>query len=137
MEAAPLPVRSGSGRVCLARQRTGSQDRFLFHKTTRRALYDHCLAEAQAQGFDDVIFLNERGEVTEGAISNLFVEKAGRLYTPPLECGLLPGVYRRRVLAADPRAEERVLRLEDLQTADALYLCNAVRGMRKVRLVTG
>ena len=136
VEAAPLETRAGSGRVCLSPQRTSSQDRFLFHKTTRRALHQRGLAEARAQGFDEVIFLNERGEVTEGAISNLFVEMAGRLYTPPVECGLLPGIYRRHLLATDPRAEERVLRLEDVRSADALYLCNAVRGIRKVQLVT-
>ncbi len=136
IESVPLVLRPGPGRILISPHRTSSQDRFLFHKTTRRALYDRSLAEAQAQGFDDVIFLNERGELTEGAISNLFVESGGRLYTPPLECGLLPGVYRRHVLATDPRAEERVLRLEDLRAADVVYICNAVRGMRKVRLVT-
>lgn len=136
VESAPLEPGPGSGRILLSPHRTSSRDRFLFHKTTHRALYDHGFAEAQGQGLDDAIFLNERGEVTEGAISNLFVEMGCRLYTPPVECGLLPGVYRRHVLATDPRAEERVLRLEDLRSADALYICNAVRGMRKVQLVT-
>ncbi len=136
VETAPLERGPESGRVLLSPHRTCSGDRFLFHKTTRRAPYDDALAEARKQGFDDVIFLNERGEVTEGAISNLFVEKAGSLYTPPVDCGLLPGVYRRHVLATDPRAEERVLLLADLTSADALYICNAVRGMRRVRLVT-
>ncbi len=134
VESAALEARPGAGRVWLSPHRTCSHDRLLFHKTTRRALYDCSLLEAQAQGCEDAIFLNERGEVTEGAISNLFVQIGGRLYTPPMECGLLPGVYRRHLLAIDPRAEERVLRLEDLKSADAIYICNAVRGMRRVQL---
>ena len=63
-----------------------------------------------------MLFLNLRGEVTEGAISNVFVEKDGRWFTPPVECGLLPGVYRRHLLETRPEIEERVLSLEDLRT---------------------
>jgi para-aminobenzoate synthetase/4-amino-4-deoxychorismate lyase len=136
IESAPLEPWAGRGRVLLSKRATCSQDRFLFHKTTRRELYDSELARAQQQGFDDVIFVNERSEVTEGSISNVFAEIGGRLCTPPVKCGLLPGVYRGYLLRTDPRAEERVLRLEDLRRADALYISNAVRGLRKVHLVT-
>jgi len=79
-----------------------------------------------------VLFLNQRGEVTEGAISNIFVEKGGRWFTPPVECGLLAGVYRRHLLETRPGVEERVLYLEDLRQADTIYLANAVRGLRRV-----
>ena len=82
-------------------------------------------------GFDDVLFLNQRDEITEGAISNIFVRIEGRLYTPPLACGVLPGVFRRHLLEAVPRAEERILTLADLRAAGELYLCNSVRGLRK------
>ena len=78
--------------------------------------------------------MNERGELTEGAISNLFIEKAGKLLTPPVECGLLPGVYRRHLLETRANTEEHVLHPEDLQQADAVYLCNAVRGLRRVEI---
>ncbi len=82
-----------------------------------------------------MLFLNERGEVTEGAISNIFIEKAGRWITPPISCGVLPGVYRRHLLESQRDVEEQVLTLEDLKTADAVYLTNAVRGCVGSRLI--
>lgn len=123
-----------SDTIMLSPVTTSSADRFLFHKTTRRELYDRMYTEARDQGFEDAIFLNERDEVTEGAVSNIFVARQGELWTPPLQCGVLPGVYRRHILESDPRARERVLRLEDLRAADAIYICNAVKGLRKVHL---
>jgi para-aminobenzoate synthetase/4-amino-4-deoxychorismate lyase len=106
----------------------------LFHKTTHRPVYAAAWQAATRAGFDDVLFLNRRGEVTEGAISNLFVEKDGRLFTPPVECGLLAGVYRRHILETRTDVEERVLYAEDLRIADAVYLANAVRGLRRVAI---
>jgi para-aminobenzoate synthetase/4-amino-4-deoxychorismate lyase len=121
-------------RVCISRQRTDSRDPMLFHKTTHRPLYAAAFKEAVDAGFDDLLFMNEHGEVTEGAISNIFVEKGGRWLTPPVGCGLLAGVYRRHLLETLANAEERVLRPEDLHQADAVYLCNAVRGLRKAEI---
>jgi para-aminobenzoate synthetase/4-amino-4-deoxychorismate lyase len=106
----------------------------LFHKTTYRPVYGDAFKAAIEAGFDDVLFLNSRGEVTEGAISNIFVEKNGRWLTPPVECGLLPGVYRRYLLDTKPGIEERVIHIEDLRQADAIYLTNAVRGLRRVAI---
>lgn len=120
-------------RVRIADDRTRSSDVFLRHKTTHRELYDRRLAEARDAGYDEVLFLNERGELTEGAISNLFLERDGRLLTPPLAAGVLPGVYRRHILQTNPLAEERILTPADLESADAIYLCNSVRGMRRVQ----
>jgi para-aminobenzoate synthetase/4-amino-4-deoxychorismate lyase len=118
-------------RVTLAAERSLSSDVFLRHKTTHRPLYDRLFAAAQQAGFDEVLFLNEHDELTEGAISNLFVRIEGRLCTPPLASGVLPGVFRRHLLEAVPRAEERILTLADLRAADEIYLCNSVRGLRK------
>jgi para-aminobenzoate synthetase/4-amino-4-deoxychorismate lyase len=73
--------------------------------------------------------------VTEGAISNVFVEKDGQWFTPPVDCGLLPGIYRRHLLETKPAAAERRLHLEDLASADEVYICNAVRGCRTVTVV--
>jgi para-aminobenzoate synthetase / 4-amino-4-deoxychorismate lyase len=117
-------------RVSIARERTDPRDPMLFHKTTHRPLYARALAEANQAGMDDVLFLNIRGEITEGAIHNVFVERDGRWFTPPIECGVLPGVYRRHILETRPNVEERVLHLEDLAEADAIYLSNAVRCLR-------
>ena len=120
------------GRVRIAIERTDPGDRMLFHKTTQRELYARAFERAQREGLDDVLFFNVRGELTEGAISNLFIEKDGKLLTPPVECGLLPGVYRRHLLETRADVEERVLCEDDLRDADAVYLANAVRGLRRV-----
>jgi para-aminobenzoate synthetase/4-amino-4-deoxychorismate lyase len=131
----PLPPVPASGkahptRACIASLRTDPLDPMYFHKTTHRPVYAEAFQAATHAGFDEVLFLNTRGEVTEGAISNIFVEKEGRWFTPPVECGLLPGVYRRHTIETKPGIEERILHLEDLQQADAIYLANAVRGLR-------
>jgi len=128
------PIHASSAQplhVGIAAQRTDSRDPMYFHKTTHRPLYTEALQAAIAAGYDDVLFLNRRGEVTEGAIHNVFIETGGRLITPPVDCGLLPGVHRRHILATHPNAEERVLSLDDLRSADAIYLSNAVRGLRR------
>lgn len=117
-------------RVRIASQRTDPHDPMLFHKTTHRPLYAEALKAATQAGFDDVLFLNLRGEVTEGAIHNIFIQKDGRWFTPRVECGLLAGVHRRHLLQAQPGVEERVLYIGDLRQADAVYLSNAVRGLR-------
>jgi len=122
------------GCVRIAEQRTDPADRMLYHKTTHRPIYARAFEQAARDGFDDALFLNLRGELTEGAISNVFIEKDGRWFTPPVECGLLPGVYRRHLLETRSEIEERVLFLEDLRHADAIYLANAVRGLRRVEI---
>jgi len=121
-------------RVRLSERCTDPEDPMLFHKTTHRPLYSEEWAAARAAGFDDVLFLNRMGEVTESAIGNVFLVKAGRWFTPPVECGLLAGVERRRLLESRPEIEERVVTLADLRAVDALYLTNAVRGMRRMEI---
>jgi para-aminobenzoate synthetase/4-amino-4-deoxychorismate lyase len=123
-----------AGRVRLSCERTSSADVFLRHKTTHRSLYDREYAQARADGFDDVLFINERDEMTEGGINNIFIQQGERLSTPPLGSGVLPGVFRRHVLETSPTAEERTFSLPDLMAADAIFLCNSVRGLRKVTL---
>jgi para-aminobenzoate synthetase/4-amino-4-deoxychorismate lyase len=132
-----VPANLESGkllRVRVSARRTDPADPMLFHKTTHRPLYSEEWRAARAAGFDDVLFLNLRGEVTESAIGNVFLVKAGRWFTPPVECGLLAGVERRWLLDTRPEIEERVITLEDLRTADALYLTNAVRGVRRMEI---
>jgi para-aminobenzoate synthetase/4-amino-4-deoxychorismate lyase len=121
-------------RVSIASERIDPDDRLLFHKTTNRKIYESAFAEAVSAGFNDILFLNTRGELTEGAISNVLIEKDGRWYTPPVACGLLPGVYRRYLLETRADLEEKILTLDDVRNADAVYICNAVRGLRRVDL---
>jgi para-aminobenzoate synthetase/4-amino-4-deoxychorismate lyase len=136
IESEVLCVNAGARpvRVRMARERTDPRDRMLFHKTTHRPVYAAAFQAAIQAGFDDVLFLNLRGELTEGAISNVFVEKDGRWLTPPVECGLLAGVFRRHILQSRPNVEERVLYPQDLRPASAVYLANAVRGLRRVAI---
>jgi para-aminobenzoate synthetase/4-amino-4-deoxychorismate lyase len=117
-------------RVRIATERTDPSDRMYFHKTTHRPVYTQALRAANQAGFDDVLFVNHRDEISEGAIHNIFVEKNGRLSTPPIECGLLAGVYRRHLLETRTNVEEKILHIEDLREADSVYLSNAVRGLR-------
>ena len=134
MAITTTPYRSGrlTGYVAISSERTSSDDVFLRHKTTCRDRYERLYADARADGFDEILFLNEREEVTEGAISNIFILRGGKLLTPPLSSGVLPGVFRRHLLGTDTATEERVLSLQDLESADAVFVCNAVRGMRQV-----
>ena len=125
---------AGPARVALSSVRMNSRDRFLFHKTTRRRVYDEMYRVAVGKGFVDILFLNENGHVTEGAISNVFIRKGKALITPPVACGLLNGVYRQHLLETHPRAREGVVSLDDLRDADGIYICNAIRGLREVTL---
>ncbi len=102
------------------------------HKTTDRHIYDEALAHLPS-GFFDYVFLNERGEVAEGARSTVFVEREGRLLTPPVHSGALPGVLRASLLAQG-RAQESILYPEDL--AAGFYLGNALRGLVAVQIKT-
>jgi para-aminobenzoate synthetase/4-amino-4-deoxychorismate lyase len=121
-----LPV-----RLCLATQRTDSSKTALYHKTTKRALYDLYYSAACEKGYDEVLFLNERGELTEGAISNLFISKNRHFYTPPVSSGLLNGIFRQYFLATRSFASEKLITLQELLYADTIYIANSVRGLRQ------
>jgi len=108
--------------VALATEPIDSSDRFLFHKTTRR------------RGVDDVIFWNERGEVTESSIANIVVPIDGELVTPPIECGLLPGVFRNHLLA-EGTIKECVITIDEFQNAKEFFLINSVR--KWIRVIRG
>jgi para-aminobenzoate synthetase / 4-amino-4-deoxychorismate lyase len=118
--------------AALAEQRIDSRDLLRRHKTTVRPLYDAALASLPADSpVIDLVFLNERGEVAEGARSNVFVERDGILLTPPVDSGALPGVLRADLLARG-QAREAVLLPADL--ADGFWLGNALRGLVRVTL---
>jgi para-aminobenzoate synthetase/4-amino-4-deoxychorismate lyase len=122
-------------RLLLAETPTGTGDIFLRHKTTVRAAYDQAWKAAEAAGGFDTLFFNQHGELTEGGRSNVFVKLQGHWYTPPLACGLLPGVMR-AVLLDDPAwdASERRLTLDDLRQAEQIVVCNALRGALRAYL---
>jgi len=104
--------------------------------TTERKFYQSELAKyRKLTNCFDVIFLNEKKEVTEGSFTNIFIKKDGLYYTPPIECGLLPGIYRDYLLDDENfKTIEKKLMVSDLKSADEVYLCNSVRGLQRVNI---
>ena len=132
VEAAPLAPAPAEWRLGIADERLDPDDPWLRIKTTERRRYDRARASLPA-AFDEWLFLNRRGEVCEGTLTNVFLRAGGALLTPPVACGLLPGVLR-GVLLADGRAREAVLRPEDLAEGE-LLVGNALRGLAPARIV--
>ncbi|MFJ2993213.1 chorismate-binding protein [Pandoraea sp. NPDC087047] len=132
----PLPDTHVAVWLADAASATRADDLFLRHKTTVRARYDAAWKAAEAQGAFDVLFFNERGELTEGGRSTVFVKRDGIWMTPALSCGVLPGVMR-SVILDDPAwaAVEAVITRDDLLSAQAVVVCNALRGALPASLV--
>jgi para-aminobenzoate synthetase / 4-amino-4-deoxychorismate lyase len=133
VEGGRAALRADPPTVAWAAGAVNSADPFLVHKTTRRAAYDQALKAATAAGHWDLLFVNERGEVTEGARSTLFIQKDGHWLTPPVSCGVLTGVFRRHFMTGT-HVGVRPLTRADLAGADRVCLANAVWGMVDVRL---
>jgi para-aminobenzoate synthetase/4-amino-4-deoxychorismate lyase len=132
VEHASLSPERRVWRVALAREPVDPREVFLYHKTTHRQVYEQ--ARAAHPDCDDVILWNTRGEITESTLANVVVRVDRRYYTPPVECGLLAGVYRGRLLQRG-LLRERVLTIDDLRRAEAVYLINSVRGWIRVEVV--
>jgi Branched-chain amino acid aminotransferase/4-amino-4-deoxychorismate lyase len=122
-----------SPAIAISRYKTKSDDPFLYHKSTHRELYDKEFKRYSAKGYFDIIFCNEKNEITEGAITNIFVQIKDRYYTPPLGCGLLNGIQR-QVIIKKLKAQEKILYRKDLKKADKIILTNSVRGVAEVIL---
>jgi para-aminobenzoate synthetase/4-amino-4-deoxychorismate lyase len=132
-EAAPLLAPSADPpRVRLASAPMPPVDDFIRYKTTRREAYAPFAPEA---GCFDTLLHNAAGELTEFTIGNLALKLDGRWWTPPLSCGMLPGVMRASLLDQGTLAE-RVLHLRDLEHAEGLALVNSVRGWIDVTLTS-
>ena len=112
--------------IRLASSLSHSNNPFLYHKTSYRAIYKDALK--RAPGYDDILFWNERGEITESSIANVALEIKGTLFTPPITAGLLPGVYRQFMLEQKKLKVAR-LTCEQARTCSRILLLNSVRGM--------
>lgn len=133
LNSSPLPPPAPLWHVGIATTRLNSADPWLGHKTTHRAVYDQTRATLP-DGQDEQLFLNERDEVCEGTISNIFVTLSdGTRVTPPLSCGLLPGVLREFLLSQG--YVERVLTLNDLQHSREIHMGNALRGLIRAEII--
>lgn len=119
---APMPAAKPLWRVGLAEARLNSADPYLRVKSTHRPAYDAARAALPA-GLDEVVLLNEAGEVADGSISTLFFDRGAGLRTPPLSSGALPSVLRAEISAPE----------ENLSPADLphvkLWLGNSLRGL--------
>ena len=120
--------------ISFADQAVDSSNRFLYHKTSNREMYRFELEKKP--DCVDVIFVNERGEVTEGANNNIVIRKDGILLTPPVNCGLLPGTLRAQLLETG-EVTEGVIMPADVEQVDEIYLINSVRKWRRASLVRG
>jgi para-aminobenzoate synthetase / 4-amino-4-deoxychorismate lyase len=107
---------------------------WLQHKTTRRDVYlTRALRHPEA---DDVVMVNQHGELTETTTANLALRIGGRWWTPPTTSGCLPGIERGRLLELG-RLHERLLTVDDLDAADQLAVLSSLRGWRRARLLDG
>ena len=132
-----LPSTDTVWTYVISDRRVDEKEPLFFHKTTRREFFDEEMKRQKSlTGCDEVLFLNKKGELTEGTRTNLFVELQGRLFTPALACGLLPGTLREELLDL-PRAaaSEALLTPADLAGADRIYLGNSVRGLIRAKPV--
>lgn len=126
---APLPPAKAEWRIGIAGERLRSEDPWLRVKSTKRGAYDRARA-ALPEGLDEVLFLNERGEVCDGSITSVFFDRGQGMRTPPLSCGLLPGVLRAEIGCA-----EEVLMADDLAGV-RLWVGNALRGLIPARFLS-
>ncbi|WP_186397694.1 aminodeoxychorismate synthase component I [Stappia sp. TSB10GB4] len=134
LEDRDLPPAVSHWTAVLADVTMPAGDPLLWHKTTRREIYDGTRARlCAATGCDEVIFANDEGYLTEGSFTTLFVARGGRLLTPALRHGLLPGTLRAALLESG-RAVEADLRPNDLASADKIYLGNSLRGLVETRI---
>ena len=121
------------GKILIAKNKINSKNIFLYHKTTEREFYNLEFSNLDKKIFIDKIFLNEKEEITEGCITNIFVKIENVYYTPPQSCGLLKGTYRTYLLKKYPKFfREKILKVEDLQKSQKIFICNSIRGIVKV-----
>lgn len=135
VETSPLSLPGeGPVRVGLAAEPVDPADRFLYHKTTRRAVYER--AKASRPDCDQVLLWNTDGFVTETDIANVAVRLDGEWVTPPVSDGLLPGTQRAELLAAG-KLRERQVRVSDLRPGVEIAVLNSVRGWQPATFVPG
>ena len=136
LQSATLSALPDRVKVLIAHQPCEAVPLFLRHKTTLRKQYDHAWQEAEKSGAFDMLFCNRQGNLTEGGRSNVFIRQGTSWLTPPLADGVLPGVMRSVLLDdQDMRAGEKQLTLTDLQSADEVIVCNALRGIIKADVI--
>ena len=130
-EQSPLELTTGVLRVAVAKTPIDPTDPFLYHKTTNRAQ----LERERSPAYDEIIFWNPDGEITETMTANIVVLLDGRQVTPPIACGLLGGTMRVELLASGTIGEARIS-IEQLRSVPRFWLVNSVRGWRQAILIS-
>lgn len=129
---APLPAET-VWRLAIARTRLASTDELLRHKTSLRSTYEAARAEFPPSEVEEVLLLNERGEVCEGSFTTLFIRSGDIWLTPALRCGLLAGILREEMLESGT-AREAEIKVDDLEAAAEIAVGNSLRGLVRARL---
>ena len=132
-EAIRAPVGTAPAVVGVAAEPIDPENPFLYHKTTRREVYERALHSVA--GCDDVLLWNPDGYITETSIANVVVDIGGERITPALSCGLLGGTYRQWLLDRGEVREGKI-HMDELSLVRGLYLINSVRGETRAELRT-
>ena len=121
------------GKIAINHKKIDSENIFQIHKTTNRLFYTTEYKKALDKNLKDYVFLNEKNEIVETSIYNLFIKSNGNYFTPPISSGALPGVMR-EYLIRKGKIKEKTLTIPDLESAEKIYICNSVRGIMRVIL---
>ena len=132
VETNDLKKRTGTVSVIISKNKINSTDKFRHFKTTNRKLYDEEYTAFSEKGFYEVLYLNEKDEVAEGSRTNIFLRKEDSWFTPRLDSGALPGIYRQHFIKMHPQTLEKNIKINDFRTADEIILTNTLRGEVKV-----
>lgn len=133
-EAQHLPLEAiKTDKVSISKIRINSKGPLLYHKTTYRPWYDETMTKIKSGQIFDEIFFNEKGELTEGARSNIILQINDKWYTPPVECGLLNGILRQELIK-QKKLSEKILYIENLKQAEKIFCINSVRGIVEIEV---
>lgn len=127
LENSTLNENTGEIKLIISDIKIDSNDKFYYFKTSRRELYDRELSEVKRQGYFESIFMNEKENITEGTITNIFIKRGDIWFTPPVECGLLNGCYRKYLLDIFSNYKQTTLNLKDIEKADSIKVVNSLR----------
>ena len=114
-------------KIIISNKQINSKNNFQYFKTTNRSLYNNELKKCKAKGFDETIFLNESGYLTEGTYTNLFISVNNQLITPPISAGILNGTYRKELIKKDNKIKEQNISIDDIINSERIFICNSVR----------
>jgi len=132
VELSDIPKSDKNIFAILSQSKIDSTDKFRHFKTTNRKLYDDEYSQYNSKGFYEVLYLNEKDEIAEGSRTNIFLRKGNAWFTPHLDSGALPGIYRNCFIKSNFNVIEKNITVKDLIEADELLLANALRGEVKV-----